>query len=163
MTWYLFKAKKGEDSRRRFYISQAKFGISSILGKAPKKYAAQYYQLKVGNGAVGTLLAKIGAIKSSKCWWCNKCKQTVVRFYAKCRRWGRKRRRLIRELGKHGITCEAQVKKRWLASLLANECAIGARLKFLEDTEVGNREGATEREAEWVRGNNGEGESRLNN
>ena len=159
-TWHLLKAKEREDSRRGFYISRAKFGIDPILGKAPKKYAARYYQLKVGHGAVGTFLAKIGAIESPKCWW---CEQTVVHLYAKCRRWRRERRRLIRELGKQGITWEAQVDKRWLASLLANERAIGALLKFLEDTEVGSREGATEREAEWERRNDREGESRLSN
>ena len=160
-TWHLLKAQEREDSRRGFYISRAKFGIDPILGKAPKKYAARYYQLKVGHGAVGTFLAKIGAVESPKCWWCNTREQTVVHLYAKCRRWRRERRRLIRELGKQGITWEAQVEKRWLASLLANERAIGALLKFLEDTEVGSREGATEREAEWERRNDREGESRL--
>ena len=53
------------------------------------------------------------------------------------------------------------MEKRWLASLLANERAIGALLKFLKSTEVGSREGATEREAEWERRNDREGESRL--
>ena len=55
------------------------------------------------------------------------------------------------------------MEKRWLASLLANERAIGALLKFLKDTEVRSREEAMEKEAKWVRRNNGEEESRLSN
>lgn len=53
------------------------------------------------------------------------------------------------------------MEKRWLASLLANKRAIGALLKFLEDTEVGSRKRATEKEAKWERRNNQEGESKL--
>ena len=34
-----------------------------MLESAPKKYASQYYQLKVGHGAVGTFLARIGLLK----------------------------------------------------------------------------------------------------
>ena len=52
--WHQKKAQEREASRRGFYISQAKCGINSTLGEAPKKYAARYYQLKTGHGAIGT-------------------------------------------------------------------------------------------------------------
>lgn len=51
---------------------QTKGGISFTLGNAPKKYALQYYQFKVGHGAVGTFLVRIGVIKTPKCWWCGR-------------------------------------------------------------------------------------------
>ncbi len=37
-------------------------GINPTQGTAPKRYAARFYQLKVGNGAVGTFLARIWVI-----------------------------------------------------------------------------------------------------
>lgn len=54
-------------------------GINPTLGTAPKRYAARFYQLKVGNGVVGTFLARI-------CWWCVEAEQSVENFYTKCRR-----------------------------------------------------------------------------
>ena len=123
-TWHLLKTQEREVISWGFYISRAKFGIDPTLGKAPKKYAAQYYQLKIGHGAVGMFLAKIGAIESPKFWWCNTREQTVVNLYAKCRRWRKERGKLIRELGKLGITWEAHAERKWLASLLANDAQL---------------------------------------
>lgn len=77
----------------------------------------------------------------------------MVHVYAKCRRWRKGRRKLIREIGKLGITWEAYAETEWLENLLANERVIRALLKLLESTEIGSREGATEREAEWERRN----------
>ena len=68
-----------------------------------------------------------------------------------CRKWKRERRKLVRELEKEGVTWQAQVERRWLAGLLANEKAVTPLLRFLKATEVGAREGAREREAEWGR------------
>ena len=85
-TWHLLKTQEREDSRRGFYISRAKFGIGPTLEKVPKKYAALYYQLKIGYGAVGMFLAKIRAIENPNCWWCNTREQTVVHLYTKCHR-----------------------------------------------------------------------------
>lgn len=41
------------------FLFRTKNGINPTLGTGPKKYAARFYQLKVGNGAVGTFLARI--------------------------------------------------------------------------------------------------------
>lgn len=49
---------------------------------------------------------------------------------------------------KKGHHLGSQVEKKWLVSLLVNECAIGALLKFLEDTKVGSREEVTKRQVE---------------
>ena len=51
--------------------------------------------------------------------------------------------------------------RRWLGRLLANERAIRPVLKFLKDTEVGSREGARERELEWQKRSDQEGEDQL--
>ncbi len=62
-----------------------------ILGKAPKKYAARFYQLKVGHGTVGNYLAKTGVIETPQCWWCDQAQQSVEHLYTKCRRWRKER------------------------------------------------------------------------
>ena len=58
------KIREREASRRGFYIPRVEKGISKILGHTAKKYASRYIQLKVGHGAVGTYLAKIGVIEN---------------------------------------------------------------------------------------------------
>lgn len=45
--WHEVKTQEREVSRHGFYISWTKAKINPILENAPKKYAAQYYQLKV--------------------------------------------------------------------------------------------------------------------
>ena len=114
-----------------------------------KKYASRYYQLKVGHGAVGTYLAKIGAIDTPQCWWCDRAEQTVEHLYTECRRWRKERQMLMRTLCKEGIRCQGWTERKRLAELLANKKAIGPILGFLKSTEVGKRVGARERENEW--------------
>jgi len=117
--------------------------------------------LKVGHGAVGTFLARIGVTETPKCWWCGVREQTVVNLYTECRRWRNERRKLTRELNNQGIIWQARPDKRWVASLLANKEAVGALLKFLRNTEGGSREGAAQRERDWERRNDEEKEDLL--
>ena len=161
VNWHETEIRRREISRRGYYIPRTKKGISLVLGKAPKKYAARFYQLKVGHGAVGTYLSKIGVIESPDCWWCKETVQSVEHLYTKCRKWRKERRKLVRELEKEGVIWQVQAEKRWLAGLLANEKAVAPLLKFLVGTEVGAREGAREREAEWARKNYQAGEDLL--
>ncbi len=59
------------------------------------------------------------------------------------------------------MTWQPLQEKIWLGSLLANERAVEPVLKFLKGTEVESREGAREKELEWQRRNDQEGESYL--
>ena len=101
--------------------------------------------------------------ETPQCWWCREQSQTVEHLYNKCRRWRRERRKLVRELEKDGVTWQAQgqAERTWMASLLGNEKAIITLIKFLKATEVGARERAREREAEWERKNDRAGEDLL--
>ena len=72
-----------------------------------------------------------------------------MHLYTKCRKWLTERRTLKKSLGKAGIQRQRRPEKRWLAELLANKHAVGSLLEFLENTEVGNREGAAEKAVEW--------------
>lgn len=77
--------------------------MDPTFGHAPKKYASRFYQLKVGHTAVGTFLARIGAIETPECWWCGEAEQSVVHLYTRCRRWRKERRKMIREV--HNRRC----------------------------------------------------------
>lgn len=68
MKWHETETQNREANRRGFYIPRTTKGISLALGSAPKKYASRYYQLKVGHGAVGTFLVRIGVIETPECW-----------------------------------------------------------------------------------------------
>ena len=159
--WHEIMRQERENSRRSYYIPWKKEGINSTLANAPKKYASRYYQLKVGHGAIGTFLTRIGVIESPECWWCGETEQSVEHLYARCRRWRKERRHLVRELGKEGIRWQAQAERRWVAELIANERAVAPLLRFLKKTEIGGREGARERELEWERRNDQAGEDLL--
>lgn len=121
--WHETKTQEREASHRGYYVPWIKSSLTPILGNAPKKYASRYYQLKVGHGAVGTFLAKIGVIETLECWWCGGAQRSIEHLNTKCRRWGKERRKLVRELVNEGIGWQTQVEKRWLAGLLANEKA----------------------------------------
>ncbi len=159
--WHETKIKEREVSRRGFYIPLTKTEINPVLQNAPKKYLARYYQLKVGHGAIGTYLARIGKIGTPKCWWCKEVVQTVEYLYTKCQRWRRERRKLVRELDKEGVLLQTQGERWWLADLLKNKKAVAPLLRFLKTTDVGGREGAREKEREEEQKNDQAGEDLL--
>lgn len=90
-------------------------------------------------------MARIGAIKAPECWSCKEPVQSVEHLYTKYRRWRKERRRLVRKLEKEVVTWQAQVERRWLTGLLANEKVV-ASLLSLKATEVGGGEGARDAE-----------------
>ncbi len=100
---------------------------------------------------MGTYLARIGPIQAPNCWWCTETVKLVDHLYAKCRKWRKERRKLVRGLEKDGIAWQPQVEKKWLAELLVNEKAVAPLLGFLKTTGVGGRKGARERDVELGR------------
>ena len=70
-----------EASRRGSYSPRLQKGMNGLLGNTAKKYASRYLQLKVGHGAVGTYLARIGVIETPQCWWCGQTEQSVEHLY----------------------------------------------------------------------------------
>ncbi len=143
--WHKMATQDRETNRRSYSIPRTKRGISLILSSASPKYASRYYQLKVEHGAVGTYLARIGVIETPKCWWCRVAEQTVEHLYARCRKWRKQRKRLVRELEKKSVKWQPQVERIWLADLLGDEKAVAPLLKFLRTTGIGRTEGAREK------------------
>ena len=148
-SWHQAKNEEREARNRNYYIPRLKPGIQPVLGQASKKYASRFFQLKVGHGAVGVFLERIGAVETAECWWCGQAEQSVVHLYAKCRKWRKERRVLKKELRELGIGWQCRPERRWLTNLLANEQAVKPLLGYLRATEVGGRGGDADRVAEW--------------
>ena len=161
LTWHDQRAKERESQKSGFYIPSQKAEMDLLLSKTKKYYASRFYQLKIGHGAVGTFLKRIGATETAECWWCGAAEQSVLHLYTKCRKWRVERRALKKNLRKAGIQWQGRPEKKWLAQLLADKHAVGPLLEFLKNTEVGSREKATEREAERQQRRDQEGEDQL--
>lgn len=90
----IMEAKKSDiwSWHRSYYVPRLKPGIHPVLGQTPKKYAARFFQLKVGHAATGAFLERIGVRETAECWWCGRADQSVGHLYTKCRKWRRERR-----------------------------------------------------------------------
>lgn len=73
-------------------------------------------------------------------------KQKIMHLYIKCWKWQAKQQVLKKNLGKAEIQWPRRPEKKRLAKLPADQYVIGLVLKFLKNTEVGNRTGKIERE-----------------
>lgn len=78
--WDQSKTQEKEATLRGFYIPKVKSGIIPGVSNTSRKYAMRYFQLKVGHGAIGTFLARIGAVETPECWWCGAEEQTVIHY-----------------------------------------------------------------------------------
>ena len=110
--WHETKIQERETSRRGFYSPRVEKGMSKMLGHTAKKYASRYLQFKVGHGAAGSYLARIGVIETPQCWWCGQTEQSVEHLYTLCRRWRKEKRKLLRTLYKEGISWQGWTEKR---------------------------------------------------
>ena len=68
--WHQSRNEERERRNRSYYTPRLKPGIQPVLGQASKKHASRFFQLKVGHGAVGVFLERIGAAETADCWWC---------------------------------------------------------------------------------------------
>ena len=113
-----------------------------VLGKsAQKKYAARIFiSSKVGHGAVGNYLARIGVIGTRQCWWCGQAEQSVEHLYTKVPTVEKReaKAKLLRTLYKEGIRWQGWTERKG-ASIIAhkNEEAMGPFLDFFEINRSG--------------------------
>ena len=66
--WHEQKTKDRESRKSGFYIFSPKVAMDPLLDKAKKIDALRFYQLKIGDGAIGTFLKRIGATKTAEFW-----------------------------------------------------------------------------------------------
>lgn len=67
VSWHQIRNEEKERGSQSYCVPRLKPGIQPALGQAPKKYATRFFQLKVGHGAVGVFLARIGAAETAEC------------------------------------------------------------------------------------------------
>ena len=66
-SWHRAKNEERESRNRSYYVPRLKPGIHHVLGQAPKKYAARFFQLRVGHAATGVFLERIGKRETADC------------------------------------------------------------------------------------------------
>lgn len=64
------RPRNEKDGKGGFYLPSLKTQIDPLLDKTKKFYASRFNQLRIGHGAIGTFLNRIGAAEAAECWWC---------------------------------------------------------------------------------------------
>lgn len=83
LAWHQVKTQDKKAIVQGFYVLSAKSSINPTLSEALKRYAIQYYQLKIGHGVVGTYLIRIGVMETPESWWSRAQKQNIVHFFTR--------------------------------------------------------------------------------
>lgn len=132
------------------YVKQAvkerwkpRMRLNKHVKVARKASAARYLQLKSGHAITAAYLMRIGKAEDARCWWCNGSRQTVDHLLLECRKWRREREILIQKLKAREIAVSETPDRRNLKTLFEDN-AIVDMLKFVENTEIGKRQGAGE-------------------
>lgn len=115
--------------------------LNKHVKDARKALAARYLQLKSGHAITAAYLMRIGKAVEARCWWCSSSRQTVEHLLLECRKWRRERKILMQRLKARDIAVSQTPDRRNLKTLFEDN-AIVDMLKFVENTEVGKRQGA---------------------
>lgn len=115
--------------------------LNKHVKDARKAFAARYLQLKSGHAITAAYLMRIGKAEEARCWWCSNSRQTVKHLLLECRKWRREREILIQKLKARDIAVSETPDRRNL-KILFGDNAIVDMLKFVENTEIGKRQGA---------------------
>ncbi|EED13568.1 hypothetical protein TSTA_098250 [Talaromyces stipitatus ATCC 10500] len=124
------------------------WSLDPLAGKAPKRLASRYYQLKTGHAPIGTYLHRIGRRESLECQACKEPHETVrhVLFECRGRRTGRKV--LYRVLKKAGVPLPTAAEESPWARLFAEPRATQGLLQFVAEANLFHDKEQTAREAE---------------
>ena len=115
--------------------------LNKHVKDARKAFAARYLQLKSGHAITAAYLMRIGKAEGARCWWCNGSRQTVEHLLLECRKWRREREILLQRLKARDIAVSETPDRRNLKTLFEDNAIVDMR-KFVENTEVGKRQGA---------------------
>lgn len=115
--------------------------LSKHVKDARKAFAPQYLQLKSGHAITAAYLMRIGKAEDARCWRCNGSRQIVECLLHEWREWRREREILVQRLKARDITVSEKPDRKHLKTLYENNVTVDM-LKFVENTEVGKRQGA---------------------
>ncbi|EED23626.1 hypothetical protein TSTA_070390 [Talaromyces stipitatus ATCC 10500] len=103
------------------------WNLDPVAGKAPKRLASRYYQLKTGHAPIGTYLHRIGRRESPECQACKEPHETVRHVLFGCRGRRTGRRALYRALEKAGVPLPTAAEESPEARLFAEPIVTQAR------------------------------------
>lgn len=100
--WRRDISRRGAD-RRTFQLptDRSRPRIRPQLRGAPKRVASRFYQLLSGHAMIAPFLNdRWGWVDSSRCWWCNKGRQSREHLFKECNTWKNEIRELWTEVGR---------------------------------------------------------------
>ncbi|EED23617.1 conserved hypothetical protein [Talaromyces stipitatus ATCC 10500] len=132
----------------RVYKMPRGWNLDPVAGKAPKRLASRYYQLKTGHAPIGTYLHRIGQRESPECQACKEPHETVRHVLFGCRGRRTGRRALYRALEKAGVPLPTAAEESPEARLFAEPIVTQGLLQFMAEANLFNDNERTAREAE---------------
>ncbi|EED20341.1 reverse transcriptase, putative [Talaromyces stipitatus ATCC 10500] len=146
--WARINAVQGRHRDGRVYKMPRGWNLGPVAGKAPKRLASRYYQLKTGHAPIGTYLHRIGRRESPECQACKEPHETVRHVFFECRGRRTGRRALYRALEKAGVPLPTAAEESPEARLFAEPRATQGLLQFVAEANLFNDNERTAREAE---------------
>ncbi|EED21750.1 endonuclease/reverse transcriptase, putative [Talaromyces stipitatus ATCC 10500] len=146
--WAQINAVQGRHRDGRVYKMPRGWNLDPVAGKAPKRLASRYYQLKTGHAPIGTYLYRIGQRESPECQACKEPHETVRHVLFECRGRRAGRRTLYQALKKAGVPLPTAAEENPEARLFAEPRATQGLLQFVAEANLFNDKERTAREAE---------------
>ncbi|EED21745.1 conserved hypothetical protein [Talaromyces stipitatus ATCC 10500] len=146
--WAQINAVQGRHRDGRVYKMPRGWNLDPVAGKAPKRVASRYYQLKTGHAPIGTYLYRIGQRESPECQACKEPHETVRHVLFECRGRRAGRRTLYHALKKAGVPLPTAAEENPEARLFAEPRATQGLLQFVAEANLFNDKERTAREAE---------------
>ncbi|EED15087.1 reverse transcriptase, putative, partial [Talaromyces stipitatus ATCC 10500] len=146
--WAQINAVQGRHRDGRAYKMPRGWNLDPVAGKAPKRVASRYYQLKTGHAPIGTYLYRIGQRESPECQACKEPHETVRHVLFECRGRRAGRRTLYQALKKAGVPLPTAAEEDPEARLFAEPRATQGLLQFVAEANLFNDKERTAREAE---------------
>ena len=146
--WAYENVVQGTHQRGRAYRMPRGWALDRAAGKAPKRLASRYYQLKTGHAPIGSYLHKIGARDSPECRACGALEETAAHVLFECRRRSKPRKALYRELVDAGVPLPTAAEDAPEARLFSEPKATPALLCFLGGVDLFGDTARAAKEAE---------------
>jgi hypothetical protein len=121
-------------ANRQNYCLPMEAKLDPTAMSTTERLTTRYYQVITGHVVIGVHLKCIKASTDDRCWWCHSGKRRTVKYLIKeCQQWREGRERLKKTVKRH--LCQNHD----LKYLFADRDCTKPILKYLEETEVGNR------------------------
>ena len=146
--WACGNVVQGTHRRGRAYRMPQGWALDRAAGKAPKRLASRYYQLKTGHAPIGSYLHRIGARDSPECRACGALEETTAHILFECNRRSKPRKTLYRELIEAGVPLPTAAEDAPEARLFSEPKATPALLYFLGGVDLFGDSARATKEAE---------------